>query len=586
MSGRETVGDLATAVGAISHDLSVDVTMNQVGFLPGAQKTCVLAGEGSSAFAVIGLESGEAGYRGALQASRGDLGAFRVGDFSALQDPGTYYVQAGGSRSYPFRIGHDVYDPILQMMVRYFSLQRCGLSATGYLAPCHCDDGVRLDNGAHQDVTGGWHDASDLRKWVGATLYGMIGLARTLERLQPEWGTAILDELRWGNRYFLAMQEPAGYVMSHVGGDVAQHADSNRWTDNLVGEPGGQVATVAPLPGGSSAQVTVIGAQDDRVIQTAPLDRFGQHTFCIAEATMARLTRQADPDYSARCLTAASRCLDWCIASGFAETAGEYGAAIGSAVALYRATGQSQFRDLAADSARRLAALQVKEAVDSALPVRGFHRTSATNPEPYRDIWHGCWQIIGLCELIEALPGDVDAPAWRDAVALYARDYLLTLSRRSAYAIVPFGLFAGHDPGGNRRVGTYWYRYSMPPRDWWVGINANLASAGVGLLKAARILQDARLSAIAQRQLDWILGANPFYASTVEDVGHNHPRQFVNSHEFRPPTPRLPGAVMNGLGGTVDDQPDRCDGSYHTAEYWTPMVAYTMWLMAELERTP
>ena len=79
MSGGETVGDLAAAVGAISRDLSVDVTMNQVGFLPGAQKTCVLAGEGSSAFAVIRLESGEAGYRGALQASRGDLGAFGSG---------------------------------------------------------------------------------------------------------------------------------------------------------------------------------------------------------------------------------------------------------------------------------------------------------------------------------------------------------------------------------------------------------------------------------------------------------------------------------------------------------------------------
>ena len=91
------------------------------------------------------------------------------------------------------------------------------------------------------------------------------------------------------------MQEPAGYVMSHVGGDVVRHGDGNRWTDNLVGEPGGQVATIDPRPGGSAAQVTVVGTQDDRVIQTKPLDRLGQHTFCIAEATMARLTRQSDP---------------------------------------------------------------------------------------------------------------------------------------------------------------------------------------------------------------------------------------------------------------------------------------------------
>ena len=86
----------------------------------------------------------------------------------------------------------------------------------------------------------------------------------------------------------------------------------------------------------------------------------------------------------------------------------------------------------------------------------------------------------------------------------------------------------------------------------------------------------------AQRQLDWILGVNPFNSSTVEGFGHNHPGHFANSNEFRPPTPRIPGAVMNGIGGTADDQPDLYDGSYHTAEYWTPMVGYTIWLMAEM----
>jgi hypothetical protein len=41
---------------------------------------------------------------------------------------------------------------------------------------------------------------------------------------------------------------------------------------------------------------------------------------------------------------------------------------------------------------------------------------------------------------------------------------------------------------------------------------------------------------------------------------------------------------MNGIGGLADDQPSLYHGSYYTAEYWTPMVAYTLWLMAELQR--
>mgnify|MGYP001813529844 FL=1 len=125
----------------------------------------------------------------------------------------------------------------------------------------------------------------------------------------------------------------------------------------------------------------------------------------------------------------------------------------------------------------------------------------------------------------------------------------------------------------------------MKPGDgWWVGVNSNIASAGIGLARAAKTLEEPDLRFTAQRQLDWILGSNPFGASTVEGIGHNHPPQFVNTVEFFPPTPRLPGAVMNGLGGTIDDQPFMGDGIYHVSEYWTPMVAYTVWLMAELQR--
>lgn len=63
---------------------------------------------------------------------------------------------------------------------------------------------------------------------------------------------------------------------------------------------------------------------------------------------------------------------------------------------------------------------------------------------------------------------------------------------------------------------------------------------------------------------------------------YNHPKQFINGNEFRLATPRIPGAVMNGIGRTIDDMPDLYDGTYNTAEYWTPMVAFTLWLMSEL----
>jgi hypothetical protein len=52
---------------------------------------------------------------------------------------------------------------------------------------------------------------------------------------------------------------------------------------------------------------------------------------------------------------------------------------------------------------------------------------------------------------------------------------------------------------------------------------------------------------------------------------------------FRPATPVLPGAVMNGLCGDKEDRPYMIPyGTFNDREYWTPAVACTLWLMAEI----
>jgi hypothetical protein len=187
--------------------------------------------------------------------------------------------------------------------------------------------------------------------------------------------------------------------------------------------------------------------------------------------------------------------------------------------------------------------------------------------------------------MLQMFPADKEAAAWKETISNYTRNYLLTIARKNSFGIVPFGLFTKEDPGGNKKAGDYWYRYFMPPEaEWWVGINANLASSGIGLLKASVVLNDPKLKAYAQKQLDWIIGINPFNSSTIEGVGYNHPKHFPGS-TFYPQTPVLPGAVLNGLGGDHNDQPSVGNGDWQISEYWTPMVAYTLWLMAELSKS-
>jgi hypothetical protein len=191
--------------------------------------------------------------------------------------------------------------------------------------------------------------------------------------------------------------------------------------------------------------------------------------------------------------------------------------------------------------------------------------------------------LIGLCRLLEAAPHHPDAGAWRGAVRRFCAHYLAPMAARTAFGIVPFGLYR-RQVGGDRRVGKFWYRWFMEANPgWYVGINANLASTGVGLAKAARLLDEPAWLDLAQRQLDWILGVNPFDAATVMGAGYNNPQHMFGG-EYDPPTPYLPGAVMNGISGDEDDVPQLRPGAWQETEYWTPMVAFTMWLMAELSR--
>jgi hypothetical protein len=560
------IGAAAAAAAALSGSGSKrvdDALVNHVGFAPAAAKYCLWPGAKAIPFTVAEATTGRAAFSGTMLPAAADLGRYVVGDFGQLTRPGRYRVVCTAGQSGTFEVGNEVYTAAVRQCVEYFARQRCGDSTTGHHAPCHLDDGRRSDDGRHQDVVGGWHDACDLRKWVNATVYGMLGLSQILECLGSGRVDRdhVVEELRWGNRYFHKMQAPAGYVMDYCGGD-----DGNRYTDNRP------------------------GTADDRPIHVEPCELPAQFQFIAAQAAAARHTGGADPAYAQTCERAAARCLEWCVAKRSPGAAATLGAAVAACTRLHQLGGGGErLKNLVAEYTGRLLSLQVTtDRGHPAAPLRGFFMAAPDRPEPYREIMHGNLPLLGLCEALEGFADHADAAGWRRALRLHA-DYLLALTDRSAFGVVPFGLYFGPDPGGGRGLNKGWYRYFMKRRDdngkassWWVGVNAHLASTGVGLARAARLLGDDRLARAAQRQLDWILGVNPFNASTVSGVGRNQPPLFATG-EFRPATPLIPGGVMNGIGGSDTDEPRLEPGSYHTCEYWSPMVAYTMWLMAECQ---
>ena len=133
---------------------------------------------------------------------------------------------------------------------------------------------------------------------------------------------------------------------------------------------------------------------------------------------------------------------------------------------------------------------------------------------------------MGLAELALERPRHPDAFHWRHAVELLAAQKC-NMSDRNPWGIVPSYWYADR-PSAGRPGGTARYRYFFRYRNASGGVlllgpNLDILGNALFLLRAGRLTGEKRYFNVACRQVDWVLGCNPFDASTVEGVGSNQP---------------------------------------------------------------
>ncbi len=544
------------------------IALNHLGFLPDARKTVIFryAGEeGPADFQIRDIGGGTGAVRRTLpmKRERGDVIDCLVGDFSEVRREGMYQISIAGELSTPFFIRPDVWRRTLPKAAGYYRYQRCGVAVPGVHAACHLDDARRRDNGQRVDATGGWHDAGDLRKWMDATLLNAIGLLRVARNLGAQWDlggsglAALLDEVRWGNRYFLKMQDADGLVWADVAGGVNGDNSDNHWTDNLP------------------------GTEDDRYLNPAKRGR-NQALFITVQAMAAQAFQASDGAYAKQCLAAAQRC--WSAAKREGNT-GDLAWWLMAGLEMRAAAGHDPYTAEAALLGNRLLSLQAAEFVGGQKDIRGFWRAGERDPNPYTDAVHSALPALALLELARTLPEHANAARWRDAVRMHLDEYVTPLAAHSAYAVMPFGVFLGSPTAETYRplAGDLTYRYFMPVRKqfWWLGMTSHLECYALLLAEAAEAFGRAAYRDLAYRQLEWVMGANPFGACLMTGEGMRNPyphSRFVGL---------IPGGIMNGIAGNTKDAPilDMQNGfDWRTTEYWSPHNAYYLWAVSTLAR--
>jgi hypothetical protein len=550
------------------------VAVSHVGFRPRAGRKIVVVRDPvqpyPKQFTVSATDRRQTHGARPLTPVRCDLGAFLTGDFSDIQAAGAYQVSVGGERlplrefspkgvaiysqmqggerSVQFMIAEDAWRRTLPKAIGYIHSQRCGEAVPGVHPACHLDDGL-LNNGEHIDAVGGWHDAGDLQKGPHTNLMG-VGLLKAFQNLKPQPGDfapgQILDEVRHGNKYFLKMQDKEGRVWSGT---------ANTWTDNII------------------------GTADDRPMNTRKME-CTTAVFTTLQALAGQCYAQSDPGYATRCLDAGARAFQTLDEPASTADTARWTIA---ACELYRATRKSEYENQAFRLGRELLARQNTVFLGEQKRIRGFWMDGE---KPYVDLMDGGVPPLAIAELCHTFPDAADRSRWMDALRLHLDEYVIPMAERSSYRIVPVGVYLGEPTQETYRpiAGRLTYRFFMPVREkyWWLGTSSHLLSYAVFLSRFAQLAGDKSKAYVdlAYRQMEWIMGANPFGACLMTGVGARNPMPYS---VFVGP---IIGGIMNGIGGNAADEPvlnQGSDNDWRTGEYWSPHNAYYLWANSVLE---
>lgn len=524
------------AVPAWADDFQSHARMNQLGYLPAADKVATVQwpqGSHGSAkkFDVRHADNGARVFEGKLSEAKSDALSgdwVQLADFSALKTPGKYVLAVEHGAAAPVEIGNDVYHRALWMTIRGYYGQRCGCHVNlggGYEhPPCHLNDAFDASSGKTGKFQnhGGWHDAGDYGRYIvnsgistGTLLWAWELYEVSLHPLQlqiPESGGAVPDflaEVRWNLNWMLAMQD----------------ADGGVWDKQTS-----RNFCAFVMPQDDSLVSYVIGSgQPPYKVATASAD------FASVMAIAARVYRAYDETFAHRCQTAAERAWTWAMAHPGALfidnpkgiTTGTYGdphdgdELMWASAELWRTTGEAQY----------------EQALLKQMP-----QTLKISAPDWSSVAPMAWWTYALAKR----GGKSKVMEQIRKATLNAADQLVAQSRSNGYG------------------------QTLAEQDYVWGSNGVAGNQGLLLMIADHFHPQGKYRNTALANLDYLLGRNCFGVSWVTQVGTN---PFQHPHH----RPSVADGLSKPWPGLLSGGPNRHPAD-PTAKLVPPQPPMRMWV--------
>jgi len=552
------------------------IAYSHIGYQPGAPKLAICADSGAEQFELLDAGSQRVAATMPARKLENRRGHFRVLDFTGFDTPGRYCLRCGTANGEPFEIGSDVWGLALEATLNAIYGLRCGCEVKGVHNACHLDVFVEY-KGERRVVGGGWHDAANLTQAPVRTHLTSYALLRLYERLaglpeEARRAALTLDEALWGLDWLLRMRFGPGLH--------CLYGSYSYWTDGKV------------------------GTLDDVVQTNVGRDLFQNVAGVLAAATASRVLRPVQPTLAARLLRAA-REDHAAIIGDFATPPPEAPALninqpswrdlVGyltlATVELFRATGQSNYRADALRLGRQVLDLQERHFVEGS-PVTGYFYEDGARRRIVHE-YHNSHEesgLLALQALCDAFPQESDWIDWYAALLINSEYYCRLGSTASApFDVLPAAVWRRsdldaalpEDRTGSMLAARASPLFPTPPSapqtraqmqtmfDAATPLTADMRlrvfplwhnhvqhgssvvqlARNAGLAAAAHTRGRRDLIELGARQLQWLLGANPFSRSLLYGVGYDYWQNFTVA------LPNLVGGLSLGFNSYQGDAP-------------------------------
>lgn len=521
------------------------ILFSTTGYGTESSKTAIVSvKDNDGQFSLKDARTGAVVFNGKINKGKTALGEFETIDFSSFQTPGQYVLQIGNVTTQPFYIDKNVWEDSAWRMVNFLFCERCGYPVPGKHGTCHTDIHATY-NGHVIPINGGWHDAADMSQQTlqsGEISYSLLEMAeRAKKNGNMLLANRLTEEALWGIDFILRTRLGDGYR--------AQSWGTNLWTDGKIGTDDDSGRREMHVHNGALENYLLAGIEayaamniENDPALTGKLTQIAQEDFGYAQERFKQL--------------------------GFAElvknggghaamaSESQYHANMSwSASMLYRLTKDRKYADEAVKAIRYTLQCQRTEPLKDKNKTCGFFYRDLNK----KSIVHYTHQsrdyayMEALAALCETQPDHPDYNLWIESMKLYG-SYLKNIMKYvSPYGMVPSGIYhkdeckkdsanfyaiqVGIREGGEKdyqeqlkngvRLDKEHYLRIFPV---WYSFRGNIAvhlSTGKAAAICARILKDPELKDIAEQQLFWIVGKNPFGQSLIYGEGSNYAQLYT-----------------------------------------------------------